>query len=454
MDLAKLREMLSPLIIGVGKAGTHPVMAATCAALGLPAPPDEGEKRERIQASMDAVPDAELPALAERLLTVRPPSPANRNLVQDFLWADAGYPEVPKRTRREVAHALEAVDLALDAAHFDALLDRLWILGGDGLEILFGGIDKSLRAEIDRHVHRFPGDWSADVLFDQLGAFDASDRRFALFLEGLASADVRPNESEQRIFVEEVNAPLKAAALEMRETGMEGGYPVFELVPLHAVSHGKPKNLIFASSIKPDLRFRDAIDNDIEIVSNADKVLIYNRPIGREGLRWSDLQAWWMDEQGIADANEGKGTLYRRLKASLPPTSPPQAALFTAFYKGFAASVQGLPALLPEVWLHWDPQTVRERGRDALLRSRMDFLMLLPYGVRVVIEVDGKQHYSDAEGRADTKRYAEMMRADRELRTAGYEVYRFGAAELQGDTAGEEGKSFFSALFKRHGVPV
>jgi len=27
----------------------------------------------------------------------------------------------------------------------------------------------------------------------------------------------------------------------------------------------------------------------------------------------------------------------------------------------------------------------------------MDFLMLLPNGVRVVLEVDGKQHYADAD---------------------------------------------------------
>jgi very-short-patch-repair endonuclease len=84
----------------------------------------------------------------------------------------------------------------------------------------------------------------------------------------------------------------------------------------------------------------------------------------------------------------------------------------------------------------------------------MDFLMLLPYGVRVVIEVDGKQHYSDAEGRADPRRYAEMMKADRELRTAGYEVYRFGAKELQGDAADDLGRIFFSALFKRHQIEV
>lgn len=35
-----------------------------------------------------------------------------------------------------------------------------------------------------------------------------------------------------------------------------------------------PKNLIFASPVKPDLRLSSALDNDVEVVSGADKVLI------------------------------------------------------------------------------------------------------------------------------------------------------------------------------------
>ena len=38
------------------------------------------------------------------------------------------------------------------------------------------------------------------------------------------------------------------------------------------------------------------------------------------------------------------------------------------------SAVPALPALLPEVWLHWDPKTVRERGTAALLGHRMDNL--------------------------------------------------------------------------------
>lgn len=249
--------------------------------------------------SFDALSDAELPRVAERFLELHPPAPNVRNEIQDPLWADTAAPEIPKRFRREVARALPVDDIYLDAQRFNDLLDRLWVLDDDPLA-LFGGVDRSLRAAIHQHVHRNPGDWSAEQLFDKLGAFDASDRRFALFLEGLASSDVRPDEADQRHFVQIVNGPLRGCGVEMRESDTEGGYPVFTVVSSHAAPMGRPKNLIFASSVKPDLRFRDAVNNDIEIVTNADRVLVYDRPISIDGLRWRDLQSWWSETQRIA----------------------------------------------------------------------------------------------------------------------------------------------------------
>lgn len=81
----------------------------------------------------------------------------------------------------------------------------------------------------------------------------------------------------------------------------------------------------------------------------------------------------------------------------------------------------------------------------------MDFLMLFSHGARIVIEVDGKQHYADAAGKADTRVYAKMVAGDRELRLAGYEVYRFGGAELQpGPKAEHLVRSFFNSLFTKH----
>jgi len=452
MDYARLRNLLEPLVTGLKDAVTDTMLPTLCEELGLPTPAADGSKRERMTASFDAVADTDLPSVASKLLVRYPPNATTRNQIQDILWNDSACPPIPKRYRRKVARRLNDEELYRDARKFDELLERLWILDADDWMHLLGGAPTGLRAEIQQHVHRNPEDWPAETLFDQLGAYEASDRRFARFLEGLASADVRPDEAAQRHFVACVNEPLRSCGVELRETGADGGYPIFTLVSLHLATKGRPKNLIFASPEKPDLRFRDALNNDVEIVTNADKVLVYDRPIGNDGLRWNDLQQWWGEIEQIADATQAKRSLYARLKASLPHNSPPQTLLFAAFFEGFRSAVPNLPALLPEVWLHWDPRTVKERGPDALLRFRMDFLLLLPQGVRVVIEVDGKHHYADTAGTADVQRYAQMVRADRELKLAGYEVFRFGAAELQMPTAKADVKTFFESLFKRYGV--
>ncbi|WP_291365648.1 hypothetical protein [Acetobacter sp. UBA5411] len=454
MDYTRLRSLLSPLIIALKDVGTHPTLPTLCEELGLPAPVADGTKHDRMASSIEAVTDTDLPAIACKLLGFRPPNAATRNQIQDLLWSDREGPSIPKRYRREVARRLNGEELYGDARRFDDLLDRLWILDTDDWFYLMSDKPSGLRADIQQHVHRNPMDWSCEMLFDQLGAYDASDRRFALFLEGLASADVRPDELAQRHFVACVNEPLRDCGVELRETDSEGGYPVFSMVSSHTAVKSRPKNLIFASADKPDLRFRDALDNDVEIVTNADKVLVYDRPIGIDGLCWSDLQEWWGDTEQIADAEQAKRSLYKRLKKSLPNNSPPQTLLFEAFFEGFHSAIPNLPALLPEVWLHWDPRTIRERGPDALLRFRMDFLLLLRHGVRVVIEVDGKHHYTDGVGNADVQRYAQMVQGDRELKLAGYEVFRFGAAELQAPEAKANVKAFFEALFKRYGVPT
>jgi hypothetical protein len=451
MDLAHLRSVLRPHIVGLKDSTTHSEIPMMCEKLGLPDPRPEGSKADRIRVSFDGLTDSDLPRVAERFLELHPPAKRLRNEIQDILWADSSI-KIPKRCRHEIACALESTELYLNAAEFDRLLDAVWIMDEGLLDVHFGGRDNSLSAQVRRHVHQNPGDWSSEQLFEKLGAFDASDRRFALFVEGLASPDVRPDESSQRQFVDVVNGPLGGFGMELRESGTEGGYPTFTIASKHLDASGRPKNLIFASQVKPDLRFRDAVNNDIEVVTNADKVLIYDRPIGRGGLLWRDLQEWWSVANGIPNDEDAKHTLFRRLRVALPESSPPQLLLFDAFYRAFGASTPNLPALLPEVWLHWDPKTVRERGPRALERFRMDFLLLLHDGIRVVVEVDGKQHYATEKGEADPRRYAKMVSADRELALAGYHVFRFGAAELQSADDFEAVKLFFRNLFKRFSV--
>jgi hypothetical protein len=191
-------------------------------------------------------------------------------------------------------------------------------------------------------------------------------------------------------------------------------------------SDGELKQLIFAANgPKPRIVLRDAINNVIEIVENSEHCLVYDRPVGPNGLSWGDLTEWWA-------AAEGRD----------PSKSETRRSLYE------------MPALIPQIYLHYDPYTARELVTgpgQTLVRQRMDFLLLLPNRVRVVVEVDGKQHYSNRD-RPDPERYAEMMSEDRRLRLAGYELYRFGAAELLRDNGRTHADEFFDDLLARHGV--
>jgi AbiJ N-terminal domain 3 len=454
-DLGRLRELLQPIVMRLASY-THKELAGEVIRVGLPEPPGEsfGSKADRVRESLASVSDADLPAVAEQILMSHlSVDPTTRNAIQDIIWAGQSTVEIPKRTRREIARSLDLADLVYDSTRFMDLLDSLWVLdNGDLFSVVFSPSAMSLRALIEQHVFRNPEDWTTEYLFEQLGVFDAPNARVARFLAGLVSPDVVPDEPTQRRIVDALDPHLRPIRLELRETGTDGGYPVFSLVSIGAANNQPPKNIIFASPDKPDLRFRDAINNDIEIVTNADKVLVYDRSIGADGLRWRDLQAWWMDTQHLTDEDEAKRSLYQRLIQSLPTSSPPQRNLFALYHSIYGSAIPGLPALLPEVWLYWDHKTVLQRGALALLRFRMDFLLLLPYGQRVVIEVDGAHHYSSS-GKPDGKKYADNMRGDRDLKLSGYEVFRFGAVELlDRNQARCLLEQFFADLFKRFDV--
>lgn len=192
---------------------------------------------------------------------------------------------------------------------------------------------------------------------------------------------------------------------------------------------GELRNLIFASTGKPEIVLRDATRNVIEITRNADKCLIYDKALPDAGLTWRELVHWWSAKsQSEVTVQEAGRQLWRRLAESLD--SDPERCLLHTYSTRYAANPD-MPALLPQVWLHYDP-FLRSGGRPrpaAVARQRMDFLLLMPSRRCVVLEIDGKHHYAK-DDRADPHAYARMVSEDRRLRLAGYEVYRFGGAEF------------------------
>lgn len=207
---------------------------------------------------------------------------------------------------------------------------------------------------------------------------------------------------------------------------------------------GEMKNLIFASvGPKPQIVLRDAVANVIEIVEGAERCVVYDRPLPNGGVSWAVLVDWWMtDILRETNTDVASRHLWSRLAQSLE--SEPEKILFHAYSRRYGQDTS-LPALLPQVWLHYDPFTRKPwlPRPGAVIRQRMDFLLLLPNRRRVVLEIDGRHHYAHDDGRADPGRYATMVAEDRRLRLAGYEVYRFGGAEFSRTTHGELLEAFF-----------
>jgi hypothetical protein len=210
---------------------------------------------------------------------------------------------------------------------------------------------------------------------------------------------------------------------------------------------GEMKNLIFAADgPKPKIVLRDAINNDLEIVENAEHCLVYDRPLADKGLTWRELTAWRARNDELEGEAERAAAheLYARLLKSMSGNRAEQC-LFERYCSRYRTHGFDIAALIPQVYLHYDPYTRWAGG--TLPRQRMDFLLLLPRRRRVVLEIDGRQHYADREGRASPERYAEMVAVDRELQLAGYEVYRFGGHEFNDRChAGGILDSFFDAL--------
>jgi hypothetical protein len=410
---------------------------------GLVVPAGEGlSKRQRIDLALEGLTERQLANFALKFAQERGDIILDE-AARKVLEADD--PPLSRITRRDVARVFG--DNLAGEHDTLPLVEKYFVLSSPIEMFAIGARSRSLRDQIERHVDRNPGDWSVEFLFGEIGAFDCSRARFAALLEETVHPLSRSGDEQLRI-VAELNKVLTRDGYHLVPEGEESGYPIFAFRPVVRGVAGRAKNLIFASrGPKPEIGFADAINNDIVVLSGEESCLIYDRSIGSKGLLWSDLVAWW---SGLVPGGNAAG-LGARLQQSL--SSDGEKNLFGTYFKKYRSTLgEGLPALLPQVYLHYDPAVVKTlRHRLPLPRQRMDFLLLLPGRQRIVIEVDGKHHFSE-DGKPSLKVYADMVSADRELRLAGYEVYRFGANELVGNESEARIADFFDKLFRLHRV--
>lgn len=438
-----MADNIYELVAGILHGMSHTEMSqAPQQIAGLVVPYPEGfSKRQRVELALENLTQEDLARLALKFAAHRGDivlDEAGRKVLE------AADPPLTHITRRDIARIL-GDDLAGERSTVE-VVERYFPLSSP-FEAFFGSSGGSLRDQVARHMDHNPGDWSVEDLFGKIGAFACSTAKFGALIEEAVHPLSRSGE-EQSQMVAALNNVLGRDGYELAQDGELSGHPIFSFLPLLRGVGGRPKNLIFASrGPKPEIGFADAINNDIVILSGEESCLIYDRPIGASGLLWSELVAWWGEVKRGADA----ANLGARLKESL--ASDAERKLFATYFKAYRSALgQALPALLPQVYLHYDPAIVKTlRHRLPLPRQRMDFLMLLPGRQRIVIEVDGKHHFSEND-RPSLKVYADMVSADRELRLAGYEVYRFGANELVGDAAEARITGFFGKLFRLHGI--
>lgn len=216
---------------------------------------------------------------------------------------------------------------------------------------------------------------------------------------------------------------------------------------------GEMKNLIFAAEgPKPRIVLADAVSNTIDIVEGADRCLVYNKPLSLVGLTWGELVGWWAQRHPASTTDRTAQELYLRLSRSL--ASDAEKVLFRAYCERYGRDGgHAAPALIPQIYLHYDPYTARELQSmpgGELVRQRMDFLLLPSDRRRVVIEVDGRHHYTEDaytdHEKPSPRLYAEMAAEDRRIRLAGYEVFRFGAYELMQPEGPGTARRFFTDL--------
>lgn len=331
-------------------------------------------------------------------------------------------------------------------------------------------------SEIARHMDRFD-DWPESYLLDSIIDYlNLTDEQFMFFLEQYVNPNIhhwRWNEEEERRehihnaeLVEVINRYIDHDGYKLVVKDTIGDKDFYECISTRVGVQGQVKNIIFAAKYKPEIAFDDALNNDIRITRNENHCLIYNRSIPSSGVMWNDLVKWYAAENNLTDDQNPEVAFITRLCDCLDTSfkangakAGPETWMLQAYYNLKKELGIDLPALIPQVYLYYDPQTLRQRGYKLFEHQKMDFLMIFSHKDRIVIEIDGKQHYAEG-ATASPKLYSEMVRAHREMSLLGYDVYRFGGYEFMGADADETVKTkvlehikqFFVRLFYKYGI--
>jgi hypothetical protein len=359
LPLETLRDAIADALWAAVSAQDLP---AVCGRLGLSeGTTDEAfrSKRAYVRARLRGHSGAELLNSASKVLNEFPAA-ALRDLVTELTTHSEH--RASDLTRREALKLLNAVDSLFGDI---PLFDGLEVLGPNLSKPSTSGIwSDTLEDDIRQHYVK-NSDYSNFELLEMCGALTCSQQRFFDVLERVLDPMARRGE-EQAGLADNLSEVLSADGFHAVVVGQQSRHPVYGIRRMVSGASGAPKNLIFASiNTKPDLYFTDAISNDIAIRNTTD-ALIYDQFIGDGGLSWSVLVAWWQAREGVDNATDAARHLYKRLLQSvIAAKSAGEFALFDTYYRDFRSPLgEQLPALIPQVYLHYESPRILRRLRS------------------------------------------------------------------------------------------
>lgn len=282
--------------------------------------------------------------------------------------------EITTITRRKILNWLsEQIDLEGEL-RIDKFLNRIWDL--KNMPSIYGETNRE--EDILRHMVRNDDLTYKELLEDVLKVIYVSDRTFKKFMEELTYPDVHSKE-RQKEYVKVLNSYLKDDGFFLNCSNYVSGDPVFTLRKSVRGVGNTVKNIIFAGiGGKPDIVLEDSLSNNIRLIENGTECLIYNQPISVDGLKWNELVTWWgnTDKYTKKDADR----FFDRLLKSTDSNA--EKNFMWVYYEYFikGRNNPGLPALIPQVYCHYDPKSAKMRNGAVYVHQRMDFLMLFQIG--------------------------------------------------------------------------
>ncbi len=198
--------------------------------------------------------------------------------------------------------------------------------------------------------------------------------------------------------------------------------------------------LFFGALEKPD--FWMEADSGL-LRDRTDSSLIYKGPYRSDGILNSDLKKWFDN----SNLKINYSNLIGRLEESIKPKR--ELDFFRAYYSVFCKPNHN--ALLPQVWLNWEPISRQQRGSPSV-PQRFDFLWWGPNNKCAVIELDGSSHI-ETDGNPDETKYVHQIASDRDLTLRGFQVFRFGNKETaywkHGNILSQKISDFFDRLLEK-----